>query len=353
VTTVLVTGGAGFLGRCLVGWLLRDSSCRVIVLDKLTYAGNVENLAEFAQHSRFQFVRGDIGDAALVSTLFESYHPEWVVNCAAESHVDRSIDAPLVCVATNVVGTCQLLEVYREYWRCCVAQQRAQLRFVQVSTDEVFGSLGPEGRFGADSPYAPRSPYAASKAGGDHFARAYYHTYGLPTIVTHCSNNYGPYQFPEKLIPLMIRCAWQGRPLPLYGDGSQVRDWIHVSDHARGLLQTLRLGQPGKTYCFGGGCECTNRDLVELICQELDKLSPRADGRSYREQITRVEDRPGHDSRYAIDSEATRRELQWKPETDFDTGMRETVRWFWEHRAWIRRVTDGTYDGRRLGTTPH
>ncbi len=347
--TILVTGGAGFIGSCFVRRLLQDEEHRVVVLDKLTYAGSLDNLVEVREDPRFLFQQGDINDKALVRSLLDTHAPEWIANFAAESHVDRSIDHPSAFVQTNVVGTCSLLEASLDYWRQLAPADREAFRFLQVSTDEVFGSLGPEGQFTTESPYAPRSPYAASKAAADHFVRAFLHTYGLPTIVTNCSNNYGPHQYPEKLIPLIIRRALEGLTLPVYGDGSNVRDWIHVDDHVRGLQRTLARGVPGEEYLFGGDCERSNLELVRSVCVHLDRLSPLPDDRSYADRIRFVQDRPGHDQRYAISSAKAMRLLDWRPLIDFDTGLKETVRWFLEHASWIERVTRDGYDGSRLG----
>ena len=347
--TVLVTGGAGFIGSWFVRKLLQGTAHHVIVLDKLTYAGRLENLADVRNNPRLHFQRGDIGDKSLVRHLLETHYPAWVVNLAAESHVDRSIDHPSVFVQTNVAGVCHLLESCLEYWMQLSPAQRSEFRLLHVSTDEVFGSLGPEGQFTSTSPYAPRSPYAASKAAADHFVRAFFHTYGLPVMITNCSNNYGPHQYPEKLIPLMIHRALSGVTLPVYGDGSQVRDWIHVDDHVRGIQMVLAAGEPGEEYLFGGGGERSNLDVVRLLCHHLDELRPLADGSSYAERIRFVRDRPGHDRRYAISSEKAMRLLGWRPVVDFDDGLRQAVEWFLSHRSWMEHVTRKSYDGGRLG----
>ncbi len=337
--TVLVTGGAGFIGSCFVRQLLRDDQYEVVVLDKLTYAGSLENLVEVRENPRLWFQQGDICDKSLLRRLLDTHSPGWVVNFAAESHVDRSIDHPSVFTQTNVLGVCHLLETCLDYWLALPEPARRTFRCLQVSTDEVFGSLGPEGQFTPHSPYAPRSPYAASKAAADHFARAFFHTYRMPTIIANCSNNYGPYQYPEKLIPLMIRRAIAGATLPVYGDGSHVRDWIHVEDHARGLELALQRGTPGEAYLFGGDCERSNLDVVRALCTYLDQLSPASDSNSYLDQIRLVADRPGHDQRYAIDHSKATLALDWQPRIDFDTGLREAVQWYLDHQAWVERIT--------------
>lgn len=348
--TIFVTGGAGFIGSCFVRRMLEHDNVGVVVLDKLTYAGSLENLAEVRESSRLWFQQGDILDKSLLQRLLDTHAPESVVNFAAESHVDRSIDRPSVFVQTNVAGVCSLLETCLDYWLGLPVESRERFRFLQVSTDEVFGSLGADGRFTTASPYAPRSPYAASKAAADHFASAFFHTYGLPTLISNSSNNYGPYQFPEKLIPLMIQRALDGLTLPIYGDGSNIRDWIHVDDHVRGLQAALAGGRPGEAYLFGGDCERSNRQVVETICQLLDSVEPREDGVSYADQIRFVEDRPGHDRRYAIDNSRALSQLGWRPEIEFESGLRHAVEWFIEHREWMKRVTHNVYDGGRLGT---
>ncbi len=349
MTTVLVTGGAGFIGSCFVRQLLVDPALKAVVLDKLTYAGSLENLAPVRDNPQLWFQEGDVADKTLLDRLFATHAPQWVIHFAAESHVDRSIDAPSAFVHTNVLGTCRLLEACLDYWTALPAADRTSFRFLQVSTDEVFGSLDSQGLFVPESPYAPRSPYAASKAAADHFVRAFYHTYGLPIIITNSSNNYGPYQFPEKLIPLMIRQALAAQSLPVYGDGGQVRDWLHVADHTRGLQEALTNGQPGGTYLFGGDCERSNLEVVEAICRELDLLRPKRDGTSYASQIRFVEDRPGHDRRYAVSTDKAARELRWKPRIEFTVGLRETVAWYVEHPSWVEQVRPAAYDGRRLG----
>jgi dTDP-glucose 4,6-dehydratase len=296
------------------------------------------------------FVHGDIGDRALVARLLDAYRPQAVLNFAAESHVDRSIDGPAAFIQTNVVGTLALLEAVRDYWKSLDAEARDGFRFLHVSTDEVYGSLGDTGAFTEQTPYAPNSPYAASKAASDHLVRAFHHTYGLPTLTTNCSNNYGPFQFPEKLIPLMIAKALAGDPLPVYGDGGQVRDWLHVHDHCAALRVVLERGRPGQTYNIGGNAERRNIDVVRTICAHLDRCRPRPDGQSYAAQITFVADRPGHDRRYAIDASKLRRELGWQPAHTFEQGLAATVDWYLDHQAWVARVLDGSYRLERIGT---
>jgi len=348
---ILVTGGAGFIGSNFVRMLLADpdgASEGVVNLDKLTYAGNPESLAQFGAQDGHVFVQGDIGDRALVGALLREHRPRAVVNFAAESHVDRSIDSAGTFVETNVVGLFDLLEAVRAYWaelpEAGDGPSRAAFRFVQVSTDEVYGSLDPDGPpFSETNPHRPNSPYSATKAAGDHLVRAWHHTYGLPVLTTNCSNNYGPYQFPEKLIPLTILNALQGRPLPIYGDGRQVRDWLHVEDHCRAILQVLARGRVGEVYNIGGDSERMNRDVVEALCGLLDRLRPRAEGGSYRAQIAFVTDRPGHDRRYAIDSEKIARELGWRPAETFDSGLEKTVRWYLDNPAWVEHVQSGAY----------
>jgi dTDP-glucose 4,6-dehydratase len=358
--TLLVTGGAGFIGCNFARLALSETGARVLVLDKLTYAGSLENLADVLGHPRFEFIQGDIADRAAVRRLFAERRPDAVVNFAAESHVDRSIDDPSDFVQTNLVGAFELLEAARHHAaRPNEANEagRRGFRFLHVSTDEVYGSLGPTGAFSEATPYAPNSPYAASKAGADHLVRAYHETYGLPALVTNCSNNYGPYQFPEKLIPLMTLNALEGKPLPIYGDGGNVRDWIYVEDHCRGVLEVLRRGRPGEKYNLGGRSERTNLEIVDTICDVLEAERPAADNpalaargiASYRELKTFVADRPGHDRRYAIDDAKIRSELGWEPRHDFTSGLAATVRWYLAHRAWCESVQAGRYSRERLG----
>jgi dTDP-glucose 4,6-dehydratase len=325
---LLVTGGAGFIGSSFVLSTVAETNEALVNLDKLTYAGRLDNLAGLRGDERHVFVKGDIGDRALVRSLFERHRPRAVVHLAAESHVDRSIEGPAEFVTTNVLGTFSLLEESRAYWESLPGPEKAAFRFLHVSTDEVYGSLGPDDpAFSETTPYAPNSPYSASKAGSDHLVRAYHHTYGLPTLVTNCSNNYGPRQFPEKLIPLMIHHALAGKPLPVYGDGQNVRDWLYVMDHCGALRAVLERGRPGEVYNIGGGAEMKNLDLVQTLCSLLDEARPRARG-SYAELISFVKDRPGHDRRYAIDSRKIQRELGWKPQESFESGLAKTVRWY-------------------------
>lgn len=345
---ILVTGGAGFIGCNLVRHLLQQGH-EVLNLDKLTYAGNLESLADVASHDNYHFVQGDIADAEAVRRAFAVFHPQAVMHLAAESHVDRSIDGPMAFIQTNVVGTAVLLQAAREYWQGLSSAEREKFRFLHVSTDEVYGSLGAEGYFSESSPYDPHSPYSASKAASDHLARAWFHTYGLPVMVTNCSNNYGPYQFPEKLIPVVILKALRGEPIPVYGRGENVRDWLYVLDHAEALLTVLERGRPGETYNIGGNNEMRNLELVQLLCGLLDELRPRADKRSYAQQITFVPDRPGHDLRYAIDAGKIRRELGWTPRQDRESGFRLTVRWYLENERWWQRILAGEYRLQRLG----
>ena len=347
--TLLITGGAGFIGGNFVHHLLAGEGYRVVNLDALTYAGNRDTLAALENDPRHVFVEGDIGDRDLVADLLTEYRPHAVVNFAAESHVDRSIDDPSPFLNTNVMGTFRLLEAVRRYWSGLAAEQAEAFRFLHVSTDEVYGSLGSEGKFTETTAYAPNSPYSASKAASDHMVRAWHHTYGLPVLTTNCSNNYGPYQFPEKLIPLMIRNALAGRPLPVYGDGANVRDWLYVEDHCRAIERVLQAGIPGEVYNVGGNSEKTNLEVVHTLCAVLDELVPDSPRRPHADLIQFVTDRPGHDRRYAIDAGKLQRELGWRPEETFETGLRRTVQWYLEHRAWVQRVMDGSYRGERLG----
>ena len=340
---ILVTGGAGFIGANFVlGWL-RECDEPVLNLDKLTYAGNLENLAALHGDPRHVFVQGDIGDRALVAGLLAQHRPRAIVNFAAESHVDRSIHGPGEFIQTNIVGTFNLLESVRAWFATLSDGEKAAFRFLHVSTDEVYGSLGElDPPFAETHQYQPNSPYSASKAASDHLVRAYHHTYGVPVLTTNCSNNYGPYHFPEKLIPLIIHNALAGKPLPIYGDGSNVRDWLYVGDHCAAIRRALAAGVPGETYNIGGWNEMTNLEVVHTVCDLLDALSPRAAG-SYREQITYVKDRPGHDRRYAIDATKIERELGWRPAETFTTGIEKTVRWYLENAAWVSNVTSGAY----------
>ena len=349
VKTILVTGGAGFIGSAFIRLVMRERRFAVVNVDKLTYAGNLESLEEVSDDARYSFARIDICDGPAIASLFETHRPDAVVHLAAESHVDRSIDGPADFITTNVVGTFTLLQEARAYWQTLPPAERRAFRFLHISTDEVFGSLGAQGYFTEQTPYAPRSPYSASKAASDHLVQAWHHTYGLPTITTNCSNNYGPFQFPEKLIPLMILNARAGRPLPVYGGGENVRDWLYVEDHARALLQVLEQGVVGETYNVGGQNEWRNIDVVEEICRLVDEIAPARDGRASRSLIRFVDDRPGHDQRYAIDASKIRRELGWKPTETFETGLRKTVEWYLTHGAWAERVQSGAYRGERLG----
>jgi dTDP-glucose 4,6-dehydratase len=347
--TLLVTGGAGFIGgNFVLNALAGDAPWRIVNLDLLTYAGNLDTLSSLDQNPAHRFVHGDIADQGLVSELLKSHRPDAIINFAAESHVDRSIDGPAVFVQTNVVGTLNLLQCALTHWRSLEAPAAEQFRFLHVSTDEVYGSLGPTGLFTEKTAYAPNSPYAASKASADHLVRAYQHTYGLPTLTSNCSNNYGPYQFPEKLIPLMILNAVAGLPLPVYGDGQQVRDWLFVRDHVSAIMTILAGGRAGETYNIGGNCERTNLQVVKAICEAVDarRQSP---GIKSSSLITRVADRPGHDRRYAIDCSKLTGELGWSPAVSFEQGLELTVDWYFSNPDWIKRVQDGSYQGQRLG----
>lgn len=350
--SILVTGGAGFIGANFVHFLIAETAVQVINLDKLTYAGNPDTLAPLRGNGRHVFVAGDIGDRDLVRRLLGDYRVDAVVNFAAESHVDRSIEGPAAFIETNVVGTFNLLDCARAYWAGLGVGGKASFRFLQVSTDEVYGSLGPTGSFTETTPYAPNSPYAASKAAADHLVRAWHHTYSLPVLTTNCSNNYGPYQFPEKLIPLMILKALRGERLPIYGDGSNVRDWLYVTDHCRAIWQVLEAGRPGEVYGVGGESERTNLQVVTTLCELLDELLPDSPYRPHSRLRTFVADRPGHDARYAIDARKLRSELEWEPREDFESGLRRTLIWYLEHQTWCERVTDGSYRGERLGSPP-
>ncbi|WP_188400348.1 dTDP-glucose 4,6-dehydratase [Sporomusa sp. GT1] len=348
--SILVTGGAGFIGSNFIRVLLDNfNDFKVINLDKLTYAGNLDSLREVEANKNYTFIQGDICDQGLVESVFLQHQPDTVIHFAAESHVDRSIDGPGEFIRTNINGTFALLEVARKHWLGLGQQAKQNFRFVHVSTDEVYGSLSDTGFFTEDTPYAPNSPYSASKASSDHLARVYFHTYGLPVLITNCSNNYGPYQFPEKLIPLMILNALDGKSLPVYGIGHNVRDWLYVEDHCRALLAVLEKGTPGEKYNIGGHNEKTNLSIVHTLCDILDDQQPRSDGKTYREQIKFVTDRPGHDLRYAIDAAKIKRELGWMPVETFETGIVKTVEWYLANQEWCRRVTDGSYRRERLG----
>jgi len=348
----LVTGGAGFIGSAVIRHIINHTNDSVINLDKLTYAGNLESLIDVEDNPRYVFEQVDICNSNELTRVFEIHKPDAVMHLAAESHVDRSIDGPAEFIQTNIVGTCNLLEVTRQYWQQLEATAKLAFRFHHISTDEVYGDLdSPEELFTETTPYAPSSPYSASKASSDHLVRAWHRTYGLPVLITNCSNNYGPYHFPEKLIPLVILNALEGKPLPVYGDGLQVRDWLYVEDHARALYKVVTEGKVGETYNIGGHNEKTNIDVVKTICQLLEELVPNKpnDIESYESLITYVQDRPGHDVRYAIDASKIAKELNWTPQETFETGIRNTVKWYLENKTWWRRVLDGSYSRERLG----
>jgi len=349
---ILVTGGAGFIGSALIRHLIQSTEHEVLNLDKLTYAGNLESLAPVDDNPRYRFVQADIADSPVVAQTLAEFQPDAIMHLAAESHVDRSIDGPAAFIQTNIVGTYSLLESTRAYWLGLSAERKAAFRFHHISTDEVYGDLhGVDDLFTETTPYAPSSPYSASKAASDHLVRAWQRTYGLPVLLTNCSNNYGPYHFPEKLIPLMILNALAGKPLPVYGNGQQVRDWLYVEDHARALLKVVSEGQVGETYNIGGHNEQKNLDVVRAICALLEELAPQkpAGIARYEDLITYVQDRPGHDLRYAIDAGKIERELGWVPQETFETGLRKTVQWYLDNLDWCRRVQDGSYQGQRLG----
>ncbi len=347
---ILVTGGAGFIGSAVIRHIITNTADVVINLDKLTYAGNVESLESVSSNPRYFFEQVDICDLGEVTRVFNQYQPDAVMHLAAESHVDRSIDGPSTFIQTNIIGTYNLLAVAKEYWKSLEASGQDTFRFHHISTDEVYGDLErPEDLFTETTPYAPSSPYSASKASADHLVRAWRRTYGLPTIITNCSNNYGPYHFPEKLIPLVILNALEGKPLPVYGKGNQIRDWLYVEDHARALYNVITQGMVGETYNIGGHNEKQNIDVVNAICALLDEFKPRAAGRSYKDLISFVQDRPGHDLRYAIDATKIKRELGWEPLETFESGIRKTVLWYLENLTWAHRVQDGSYQRERLG----
>ena len=348
MATWLVTGGAGFIGGNFVLQAVR-SGVRVVNLDALTYAGNRDTLASLDGNPDHVFVHGDIGDRELVATLLAEHRPDAIVNFAAESHVDRSIDGPAAFIQTNVVGTLALLEAARDHWKSLEGEAKENFRFLHVSTDEVYGTLGETGKFREDTPYAPNSPYSASKAASDHLVRAFHHTYGLPVLTTNCSNNYGPYHFPEKLIPLVIAKALAGEPLPVYGDGKQVRDWLFVTDHCEAIRTVLARGRVGETYNVGGNSEKQNIEVVKAICALLDQRRPREDGKPRESQIAYVADRPGHDRRYAIDASKLRDELGWEPKYTFERGIAETIDWYLANQPWVQRVLDGSYRLERIG----
>jgi dTDP-glucose 4,6-dehydratase len=347
--TLLVTGGAGFIGSTLVKQLIRETECRVVNVDKLTYAGNLESLESASTSPRYSFERADITDIGAMRRLFAHHQPDAVMHLAAESHVDRSIDGPTEFIQTNIVGTSVLLEVTRDYLKKLPLAKRGTFRFHHISTDEVYGSAAPNESFSESSSYRPNSPYAASKAAADHLVRAWHETYELPVVITNCGNNYGPYQYPEKLIPLMILNALEGKRLPVYGDGRNMRDWIHVEDHCRALRRVLAAGRIGATYLIGANTCLTNLDLLDKLCRILDELHPRRDGSGHSDLIGFVEDRSGHDRRYALDTRRIDQELEWHPQETIDAGLRKTVQWYLENREWCRRVTDGVYARERLG----
>jgi dTDP-glucose 4,6-dehydratase len=346
---LIVTGGAGFIGSAVVRQIINSKDWSVLNLDKLTYAGNLESLTSVEKNPRYQFVRGDICDRKLLKDVFDQFKPTGVMHLAAESHVDRSIDGPGEFIQTNIVGTYCLLEASRSYWQGLGSDAKDSFRFHHISTDEVYGSLGDSGFFTEDTAYQPNSPYSASKASSDHLVRAWHETYGLPVVTTNCSNNYGPFHFPEKLIPLMILNALEEKPLPVYGKGENIRDWLFVDDHARALMTVFERGKAGETYNIGGHNEMRNIDVVRTICRLLDQHSPRKNGKSYADLITYVKDRPGHDLRYAIDAAKISRELGWKPDETFDSGIQKTVAWYLKNLDWCRRVQDGSYRRERLG----
>ncbi len=352
MTTILVTGGAGFIGSALVRRLVGTTPYTVVNVDKLTYAGNLESLESVSDSPRYRFEQADICDADAIRAIFQRHRPDGVIHLAAESHVDRSIDGPAAFIETNVVGTFTLLTESLRYWRSLDDAARRRFRFHHVSTDEVYGSLGESGLFREDTPYAPNSPYSASKASSDHLVRAWHHTYGLPVVTTNCSNNYGPHQFPEKLIPLMIQNGIAGKPLPVYGKGENVRDWLYVDDHAAALQLVFERGVPGETYNVGGNSERRNIDVVKTLCALLDELAPNAAIGPHASLITYVTDRPGHDLRYAIDASKIERELGWRPAETFESGLRKTVRWYLDNQRWCERVQSGAYRGERLGLAP-
>ena len=349
---LIVTGGAGFIGSALVRLLVGKEGSEVLNIDKLTYAGNLESLKEVSKLPGYHFLQADICDRDAIAKAFSEFKPDGVFHLAAESHVDRSIDGPMKFVMTNVLGTANMLDCALEYWRKLEGPGKDNFRFLQISTDEVYGSLGPKGLFSETTPYDPRSPYSASKASGDHLVKAWLHTYGMPTLVTNCSNNYGPYHFPEKLIPLVTLNALDGKPLPIYGKGDNIRDWLYVDDHAKALLLVLRTGTPGQTYNVGGSNERTNLEVVQTICASLDEMAPdrrKAGIKKYSDLITFVADRPGHDQRYAIDATKLESELGWKPEENFDSGIRKTVKWYLGNAWWWQPIRERKYAGQRLG----
>lgn len=350
---ILVTGGAGFIGSAVIRHIIKNTNNQVLNIDKLTYAGNLESLIDVNNDSKYSFEQIDICDSVAIEQVFNDFQPDLIMHLAAESHVDRSIDGPAEFINTNIVGTYTLLEVSRKYWQDLDEDKKSTFKFHHISTDEVYGDLeGSTNLFTETTPYAPSSPYSASKASSDHLVRAWHRTYGLPVIVTNCSNNYGPYHFPEKLIPLIILNALDGKPLPIYGKGNQIRDWLYVEDHARALYKVVTEGAIGETYNIGGHNEKQNIEVVKTICQILDELKPQSNGQPYESLITFVTDRPGHDLRYAIDATKIKSDLGWTPEETFDTGIRKTVKWYLNNLDWCRRVQDGSYQRERLGVQP-
>ena len=349
--TFFITGGAGFIGGNFILNLMKSNQAKVINYDKLTYAGNLDTLSSIENDPNYTFIEGDICDRDNLGKLFKTHQIDYVVHFAAESHVDRSIDSPGDFIQTNVVGTFELLEATRNYLASKTTTENKNFRFLHVSTDEVYGSLGETGLFTEDTPYAPNSPYAASKASSDHLVRAYFKTFDLPVLTTNCSNNYGPYQFPEKLLPLMIHNALQGKPLPIYGDGKQIRDWLFVEDHCKAILRVLEKGELGQVYNIGGHNEKNNLEVIEALCHILDELIPNSKFRPHQDLIHFVEDRPGHDRRYAIDATKIQTELKWRPQESFETGLRKTVQWYLCNKDWVNRVMSGAYKGTRLGLT--
>ena len=341
---ILVTGGAGFIGSAVIRYLINETNNNVLNVDKLTYAGNLESLASVNDNPRYQFLHADICDKVAMTKAFDDFEPDIVMHLAAESHVDRSIDGPMDFIQTNIIGTYTLLEVARNYWQNLAEDKKSRFKFHHISTDEVYGDLeGTDDLFTESTPYSPSSPYSASKASSDHLVRAWYRTYGLPVVVTNCSNNYGPYHFPEKLIPLVILNALDGKPLPVYGDGKQIRDWLYVEDHARALYLVATTAKVGETYNIGGHNEKQNIDVVKTICTILDNINPRMDGQSYTQQITFVKDRPGHDLRYAIDASKIQQQLNWQPQETFESGIRKTVEWYLSNQDWVNHVKSGEY----------
>lgn len=350
IKNILVTGGAGFIGSAVIRYLINETNNNVLNIDKLTYAGNLESLDTISSNPRYQFLHADICDKVAMTKAFDDFEPNIVMHLAAESHVDRSIDGPMDFIQTNIIGTYTLLDVARNYWQNLTEDKKTSFKFHHISTDEVYGDLeGTEDLFTEETSYSPSSPYSASKASSDHLVRAWHRTYGLPVVVTNCSNNYGPYHFPEKLIPLVILNALDGKPLPLYGDGKQIRDWLYVEDHARALYLVATTAKVGETYNIGGHNEKQNIDVVKTICTILDNIKPRTNGQSYTQQITYVKDRPGHDLRYAIDASKIQQELNWQPQETFESGIQKTVEWYLNNLEWCQHVQDGSYQRERLG----